>query len=98
MMGQQMDQGGQGYGTMNAGMHAHMAQMAEMMNKMSHMMGKWQQMTREQKEEMMNIMGKMSHMMENMSMAQGGQLQPEQQKQLDQTQKSLDSLYDHVGR
>ena len=97
MMGQQMHQGGQGYGTMNTGMHAHMAQMAEMMNKMAHMMGKWQQMTREQKEEMMNIMGKMSHMMENMSMAQGGQLQPEQQKQLDRTQKSLDNLYDQVG-
>jgi len=36
-------------------------------------------------------------MMQNMSMAQGGQLQPEQQKQLNQAQKSLDSLYDHVG-
>ena len=82
---------------MNPGMHTHMAQMAEMMNKMSQMMGKWQQMTPEQHEEMMNIMGRMSHMMENMSMAQGGQLQPEQQKQLNQAQKSLDSLYDHVG-
>ena len=96
-MGQQMQQGGQGKGMMSSGMHTHMAQMAEMMNKMSHMMGKWQQMSREQREEMMTIMGKMSYMMENMSMAQGGQLQPEQQKQLDRTQKSLDNLYDQVG-
>ena len=97
MMGQQMHQGGQGKGMMSQGMHAHMAQMAKMMNKMSQMMGNWQQMTVQQQEEMMNIMGQMSHMMENMSMAQGGQLQPEQQKELDHAQKSLDSLYDHVG-
>ena len=97
MMGQQMQQGSQGKGMMSSGMHAHMAQMGEMMNKMSQMMGKWQQMTQEQRDEMMTIMGKMSYMMENMSMAQGGQLQPEQQKQLDRTQKSLDNLYDQVG-
>jgi hypothetical protein len=97
MMGQQRQQGRQGTGMMNPGMHTHMAQMGEMMNKMSQMMGKWQQMTPEQHKEMMNIMGQMSQMMQNMSMDQGGQLQPEQQKQLNQAQNSLDSLYDHVG-
>ena len=97
MMGQQMQQGAQGKGMMSSGMHAHMAQMGEMMNKLSQMMGNWQQMTPEQHKEMANIMNQMSQMMQNMSVAQGGQLQPGQQKQLNQTQKSLDSLYDHVG-
>jgi hypothetical protein len=97
MMGQQMNQGGQGTGMMSPGMHAHMAQMGEMMNKLSQMMGNWQQMTPEQHKEMVSIMNQMSQMMQNISMAQGGQLQPEQQQQLNQTQKSLDSLYDHVG-
>ena len=71
--------------------------MGEMMNKMSQMMGNWQQMTPEQHKEMANIMNQMSQMMQNISMAQGGQLKPEQQQELNQTQKSLDSLYDHVG-
>ena len=39
MMGEQIHQGGQGPGMMGPGMHTHMAQMAEMMNKMSQMMG-----------------------------------------------------------
>ena len=97
MMGQQMYQSGQGTGTMNPGMHAHMAQMGGMMNKLSQMMGNWQQMTPEQHQEMVHIMNQMSQMMQNISMAQGGQLKPEQQQELNQTQKSLDSLYDHVG-
>ena len=96
-MGQQMYQGGQGTGMTNPGMHTHMAQMAEMMNKMTRMMGKWQQMNQVQQQEMLSIMGQMSHTMENMSMTHGGQLQPDQQKQLDQARKSLDSLYDHMG-
>ena len=102
MGGQQMHQGGQGMmgqqtGMMSSGMHAHMAQMGEMMNKLSQMMGNWQQMTPEQHKEMVTIMNQMSQMMQNISMAQGGELKPEQQQELSQTQKSLDSLYDHVG-
>ena len=97
MMGQQTYQGEQETGRMGPGMHAHMAQMGEMMNKLSQMMGNWRQMTPEQHQEMVNIMNQMSQMMQNISMAQGGQLKPEQQQELNQTQKSLDSLYDHVG-
>jgi hypothetical protein len=93
----QMRSAAKGQAMMSKEMQANMAKMADMMTKMQKMMGKMQQMTPEQQKQMLDSMGQMSQVMRDMSTAHGEQVQLQHQKQLEETQKALDTLYDHVG-
>jgi hypothetical protein len=92
----QMQGGGKGQ-QMKTQMHANMGTMADMMAKIYEMMNKGNA-TSEQWQEMMNIMEQMIQMMKEMSVPHGGQMQEQHQKQLQDMNKSLNTLYENVVR
>ena len=92
----QMQGGGKGQ-QMKTQMHANMGMMADMMAKIYEMMNKGNA-TSEQWQEMMDIMEQMIQMMKDMSVPHGGQMQEQHQKQLQDMNKSLNTLYENVVR
>lgn len=92
----QMQGGGKGQ-QMKTQLHANMGMMADMMAKIYEMMNKGNA-TSEQWQEMMDIMEQMIQMMKEMSVPHGGQMQEQHQKQLQDMNKSLNTLYENVVR
>jgi myosin heavy subunit len=76
-------------------MHANMGAMAEMMTKMSQMMSKGR-MTPEQQKKCADAMKQMSQMMKEMSAPHGKQVQEKHQKELQEMERELNPLFNHL--
>jgi uncharacterized protein YukE len=92
----QMQGGGQRQ-QMKTQLHANIGMMADMMAKMYEMMNQGKA-TSEQWQEMMDIMKQMIQMMKEMSEPHGGQMQEQHQKQLQEMNSRLNTLYKNVVR